>query len=129
MIDKTYNAYITLIDNLCPRGPLCPGASSAPGPPSIPGNPLCRRGPLCPGGLYAREQRDALRADGSPVYRKVSAGDQSSSITVGASEGAAADPGGSEGPGEVGGGSVVLLRGAVLLSDSSVTPERKSGVT
>lgn len=43
--------------------------------------------PVWAGGLYAREQRAASRVEDCPVYMYVSAGDQSSSSSVGDSEG------------------------------------------
>lgn len=52
---------------------------------------LAGRGPGCPGGLKEREQRAPSSVEASPVYRKVSAGVQLSSSTVGVGEDAVGD--------------------------------------
>lgn len=96
---------------------------------------MAGRGPGCPGGLYAREQRAALRVEGSPVYMKVSAGDQSSSSTVGASEDIIGDPDVCgkvrklEGLAVMSEVPVLFAAESVLLSSSAVTPDVAAGVT
>lgn len=86
------------------------------------------RGPFWPGKLYAREQRATSSVEGSPVYRKVSAGDQSSSSSVGASVGVAAREGSVELL-EISKVPVLFIKESVLLAVSTKTADVKSGVS